>query len=141
MGRKEGFRHKPTPGLCVGLEPGSLCGSSSAQLSPDSRPGNARQWHCGMCRCQQPHCQRARPVLGQGATSCKDLSLIRHPWFTLVTALPTLSGVCVESKCHLTQYDTISSSNFNVEDNPVKGCGFPCTQWRVHAGVGKYVRS
>lgn len=36
--------------------------------------------------------------LGQGATFSKNLSLIRHPWFTLLTASLTLSGVCVESK-------------------------------------------
>lgn len=99
------------------------------ELSP-AQPWLQARWCTSvalwLCRCQQPHCQHTRPVLGQGATFCKDLSLIRHPWFTLLTALLSLLGVWVESKCHLTQYDTISSSNLKVEVNSVKDCGFHC---------------
>lgn len=95
MGRKAGFRKPRLMHWFRGWIPVQSSVPSSAQLSPDSRPGDVRQWHCSVGRYQQPHCQHAGPVLGQGATLWKDLSPIRHPWFTLLTALLSLSGVCL----------------------------------------------
>lgn len=91
------------------FRPEPQCGNgvpSFAQIRADTRPSSVRQWKSGACSCRQPHHRRARPVLGTRS------HLLERNWvslgiffcFTLITALRSLSRVCMAYKYRLIWY-------------------------------------